>query len=102
MLSEIRIALPESVQISVGEAGKSRVVGAIVTSEAATRKLVAVRVAKALGGHGRAYEIALAGVIASVTPVTPCPLWIPVPRFYGQLGILAEGHRLPSRRQRPL
>src|SRR5260370_148388 len=96
MLGEIRIALPESVEVTVGEAGEPGVFRTVVAGETATRKRISVGVAKGFGGNGSAREIAFA------RGITPCPLRIPVPGFDGQLGILAVRHRLPAGGQRCL
>src|ERR1700733_2878093 len=93
MLGEIRVALPESVEVAVGEARKTGVAGAIVAGEAAAWKRVSVGVAQALSGSGRAGEVAL----AAAAFVAPRALRIPVPRFNGELCVLPKRNRLPAR-----
>src|SRR5579862_701056 len=48
VLGQIRIALPESVQISVIEARETYVIGAVVASESSARKRIAIGIAKCL------------------------------------------------------
>src|SRR5260370_37729429 len=96
MLGEIRIALPESVEVTVGEAGEPGVFRTVVARETATGKRISVGGAKAFRGNGSAREIAFA------RGITPSPPPIPVPGFDRQLGIFAVRQRLPAGGQRCL
>src|SRR5215469_11652930 len=90
VLGQVRIALPEAVQISVCEPGKAGVLGSVIAGEAAPRQAVAVRVSNRLAKSRRAGEISFAARIA------PRALRIPVPRFDRQFGVLVAGQWLPT------
>src|SRR5271169_573097 len=102
VLSEIGIALPESVEVAIGEARESGVFRPVIAGETAAGKRISVGVAQAFGGHGSAREITPAGGIAAVPTIAPCSFRIPVPGFDRQFGILAERHWLPAGRLRNL
>src|SRR5579863_23198 len=90
-LSEIWIALPISIQITVRQPGETGVVGSIIARGSAMRQRVAIGITNRLGRRGRPREVSLAGGIA------PSSLRIPVPRLDCELSILTVGHWLPTR-----
>ena len=50
MLGEIRIALPEGIEVTVGKAGKAGVVCAVVAGEPAAGQRISVGIANAFSG----------------------------------------------------
>src|ERR1035438_3975991 len=93
VLREIRIALPESVEIAIGQPRESYVVGTVIARSPAPRQSIPVRIANHFRGSRRAGEISSA---TSVAPVAPGALRIPVPRLDGEFGVLTVRHRLPA------
>src|SRR5579862_2683501 len=90
MLSEIRIALPKSMQVAVRETRVPGVFSAIVACKTATRQSVAIGITQAFRRIGRTREITFA------RGITPASIRIPVPCLDCEFGILPKRHRLPS------
>src|ERR1700733_610435 len=93
LAGEIRIALPESIGVAIGQAGVA-VLGSAVAGGAAMRKRISEGVADGIFEVGAAREVA-----ALVGGVTPRAVGIPVPGGDGEFGVLAVSDRSPSGRE---
>src|SRR5205823_3827501 len=87
---QVRIALPISADVAVGE---TRVAAPVGLRKSRMRQRISKRMANEFRGRCVSNEIAL------LTGLTPCAFGVPVPGFHVQLGVLPIGDSLPSRRQ---
>ena len=89
-LREIGIALPETVSIAVGQAGKANVLRAVVAGKTAAGQPVSIGVAYRLRRSGRTGEVPFSAGIA------PRSARIPMPCFDSQFRVLPIGYSLPA------
>src|ERR1700757_5109601 len=82
-LGKIRIALPVRLLVAIVEARIAIEFRAIVSCETSVPKLVTVRVPDHFPRIGVTDEVTLSRWIS------PRPLWVPVPRLYKQVSVLA-------------
>ena len=86
---QVGIALPISIGVAVSE---PRVAIAIRLRKTCVRQRIAERVTDGFSQGGVADEVAF-------VTVAPGAFWIPVPRFYMELRVLAVGDGLPAGRK---